>query len=141
MAPAQTVQLRKLDHVNIYTADVARMVEWYGRVLGLPAGDRPPFSFPGAWLYCGDVAAVHLIGVETQPARPANPQLEHFAFTAVGLKDFLARLQREGVPYFERWYPDGVTLQINLHDPDGNHVHVDFAAPETEGVEARTDRP
>jgi hypothetical protein len=82
--------------LNIYTADVARPVDWYERVLGLPAGDRPPFSFPDAWLSCGDVAAVHLIGVETQPAPPANPQLEHFAFTAVGLKDFLARLEGRG---------------------------------------------
>jgi catechol 2,3-dioxygenase-like lactoylglutathione lyase family enzyme len=133
----QPVQLKRLDHVNIYTAGVARLVDWYGRVLGLPAGDRPAFPFPGAWLYCGDVAAVHLIGVEKQPERAASLQLEHFAFTAVGLKDFVARLEREQVPYFVRWYPGGTMLQINVHDPDGNHIHVDFSGAEAEGIELR----
>ncbi len=65
------MQVHKLDHVNIHTADVDRMVEWYDRVLGMPAGDRPPFSFPGAWLYCGGQPTVHLVGVEAQPAKRA----------------------------------------------------------------------
>ena len=133
----QAVRIKKLDHVNIHTANVARLVDWYERVLGMPAGDRPAFPFPGAWLYCGNDAAVHLIGVEKQPEHPATLQLEHFAFTAVGLKDFLARLERERVPYYVRRMPGGGTVLINIHDPDGNHIHVDFSGPETEGVELR----
>ena len=49
----QGMQVKKLDHVNIHTANVDRLVEWYDRVLGMKAGNRPPFPFPGAWLYCG----------------------------------------------------------------------------------------
>ena len=52
----QAMQVKKLDHVNIHTANVDRMVEWYDRVLGMKAGNRPPFPFPGAWLYCGERA-------------------------------------------------------------------------------------
>mgnify|MGYP002137710046 CR=1 FL=1 len=29
----------------------------------MKAGNRPPFPFPGAWLYTGDHPAVHLVGV------------------------------------------------------------------------------
>ena len=133
----QAAQLKKLDHVNIHTANVARMVSWYERILGMPAGDRPPFPFPGAWLYCGKDAVVHLVGVEKQPETQGVLQLEHFAFTAVGLKEFLARLEREKVLYDGRRVQGGGGVQINVRDPDGNHIHVDFSGPETEGVEFR----
>jgi catechol 2,3-dioxygenase-like lactoylglutathione lyase family enzyme len=129
----QTMQVKKLDHVNIHTADVDRMVAWYGRVLGMHAGDRPPFAFPGAWLYCGAEPTVHLVGVDKQP-ETRGLQLEHFAFSAVGLKDFLARLERENVRYDARRVPRSDGVQINVWDPDGNHIHIDFAGAETAGV-------
>jgi catechol 2,3-dioxygenase-like lactoylglutathione lyase family enzyme len=44
------MQVTKLDHVNVHTANLDTMVEWYGRVLGMRSGERPPFPFPGAWL-------------------------------------------------------------------------------------------
>ncbi|HWE20682.1 MAG TPA: VOC family protein [Hyphomicrobiaceae bacterium] len=134
----QAVQIRKLDHVNVHTTNVERMVEWYDRVLGMPAGARPPFPFPGAWLYCGDQAVVHLVGVDTLPKSEGMLQLEHFAFNAVGLKEFVARLEREKVPYDGRLVQGGGGVQINVYDPDGNHIHVDFYGAETEGVEFRS---
>jgi hypothetical protein len=45
------------------------------------------------------------------------------------------------VPYFGRWLPGGGALQINVHDPDGNHIHVDFSGPETEGIDLRAMGP
>ena len=92
----QGMQVKKLDHVNIHTANVDRMVEWYDRVLGMKAGKRPPFPFPGAWLYCGEEPTIHLVGVQKQPEM-SGVTLEHFAFSATGLKDFLARLEENGV--------------------------------------------
>jgi len=130
----QGMQVKKLDHVNIHTANVDRMVEWYDRVLGMRAGDRPPFSFPGAWLYCGGEPTVHLVGVDEQP-QTAGLQLEHFAFSATGLKDFMERLKREGVRYDARKVPRSDGVQINVWDPDGNHIHIDFSGAETAGVD------
>ena len=130
----QTMQVKKLDHVNIHTANVDRMVEWYARVLGMQAGDRPPFSFPGAWLYCGGEPTIHLVGVAKQP-EVGGVQLEHFAFSAAGLEDFLERLKRENVRYDARRVPRSDGVQINVWDPDGNHIHIDFEDPETAGVE------
>ena len=130
----QAMQVKKLDHVNIHTANVDRMVEWYDRVLGMKAGNRPPFPFPGAWLYCVGEPTIHLVGVEKQP-QTSGLQLEHFAFFATGLKDFLARLQEHSVRYDARKVPRSDGVQINVWDPDGNHIHIDFEGAETAGVE------
>jgi catechol 2,3-dioxygenase-like lactoylglutathione lyase family enzyme len=128
------MQVKKLDHVNIHTANVDRLVEWYGRVLGMKAGDRPPFPFPGAWLYCGGEPTIHLVGVEKQP-ETAGLRLEHFAFSATGLDDFMAVLKRDGIKYDARKIPRSGDVQVNVWDPDGNHIHVDFHAAEAGGVE------
>jgi catechol 2,3-dioxygenase-like lactoylglutathione lyase family enzyme len=131
------VEITQLHHVNIHTANVGRLVDWYTRVLGMPAGDRPAFPFPGAWLYMGDQAVIHLVGVDQLPKHKGMLQLEHFAFNAVGLKDFLARLEREGVPYDARKVQGVEGVQINVYDPDGNHIHIDFYGEETRGVTFR----
>lgn len=126
------MQVRAFDHVNVRTADVDRMVAWYDRVLGMKAGPRPPFPFPGAWLYLGEHALVHLVGVGSAPDAPESAiRLEHFAFSGSGLAAFLDHLRREGV----EWRlgttpgapPTGGIVQVNIFDPDGNHIHVDFA--------------
>lgn len=123
--------VQKLDHVNIRTADLDGMIGFYERVLGLRQGTRPGFDFPGAWLYAGDQAVVHLIGTSDQPA-PYRPdqRLEHFAMSADGLATFLSHLRSEKVAYYCRVLPDFGIRQVNIHDPDGNHVHIDFPADE-----------
>lgn len=121
--------LVKFDHVNIQTANLAAMSAFYTDVLGLPAGYRPPFGFGGAWHYCGEQAVVHL--VETAPPDGVgNPQLEHFALQAEGMAGFLERLRAHGVPYRIAVVPEIEIRQVNLHDPDGNHIHIDFGPHE-----------
>ncbi len=117
--------LEAFDHVNVRTAQLDAMVEWYGRVLGMPAGRRPAFDFPGAWLYLGDQALVHLVGVEAAPAS-VEPQIEHFAIRASGLEGFLEHLKAEGVDFQLAEVPGFGITQVNIFDPDGNHIHVDF---------------
>ena len=132
--------LNKLDHVNLRTTRLDEMIAWYGRALGMHPGDRPPFPFPGAWLYAGDDAAVHLIGVDEEAETAASLKLEHFAFSATGLGDTLATLEREGIPYKLAEVPDFGIIQANLWDPDGNHLHVDFVAGEAEGLDLKFDQ-
>jgi catechol 2,3-dioxygenase-like lactoylglutathione lyase family enzyme len=132
------MQVTKLDHVNIHTANLDTMVEWYGRVLGMQAGDRPPFPFPGAWLYCGSEPVVHLVGVSEAPEKPGKlPQLEHFAFSAKGLREFMGRLDRDRIRYEARKVPRSGSVQVNIWDPDGNHIHVDFTPEESAGFELK----
>jgi catechol 2,3-dioxygenase-like lactoylglutathione lyase family enzyme len=106
------MQVKKLDHVNIHTANVDKLVQWYDRVLGMKAGDRPPFPFPGAWLYCGGEPTIHLLGVDKQP-ETTGLRLEHFAFSASGLTEFMGRLKRDSVRYDARKVPRSGEVQVN----------------------------
>jgi catechol 2,3-dioxygenase-like lactoylglutathione lyase family enzyme len=122
--------VKALDHVNIRTARLGEMVAFYSEVLGMRPGARPPFTFNGAWLYCGERAAVHLVEVSRAP-QAGEPRIGHFAFQAVGLADFLTRLRGKDIACQVSVVPDLDLRQVFLHDPDGNQVEVTFAAEET----------
>ena len=126
--------LARLDHVNIRTANLPAMIAFYEEVLGLVQGARPPFGFPGAWLYCGDTAVVHLIQVPQAPAPQGELRLEHFAFSAGGLADFLDLLRGRGEDYRIGVVPGFGIIQVNIFDPDSNHIHVDFDPAEAASV-------
>lgn len=123
------MELGRLDHVNIRTARLDEMVRWYGEILGMVSGARPPFRSPGAWLYAGEFPIVHLVGVASVDGAP-DPTLEHFAIRAKGLSSFVARLEEKGVAHSIDEVPGLPVLQVNLRDPDGNHIHVDFDSAE-----------
>jgi catechol 2,3-dioxygenase-like lactoylglutathione lyase family enzyme len=118
--------LVQLDHVNLRTANVARLTEFYCEVLGLHAGARPAFSFGGAWLYCGERAVVHLVEVPQQPNPAGELRMEHFAFVAEGYEELSRRLDSAGIEYRASKLFGTETLQLNLRDPDGNRIHLDF---------------
>ena len=118
--------LKHLDHVNLRTHNVARMTEFYASVLGLRVGPRPAFAFGGAWLYCAERAVVHLVEVGEQPSPSGELRLEHFAFVADGFDEFEQRLQAAGIEYRTSQQFGSETRQLNLRDPDGNRIHIDF---------------
>ena len=117
--------LEWLDHVNIRTARLEAMTDFYQRVLGLKLGRRPPFSFGGAWLYLNDQAVLHLVETESAPAG-SDPGIEHFAFRATGLDALLSRLESASVAYRRAVVPETGLQQLHFNDPDGNHVEVGF---------------
>jgi catechol 2,3-dioxygenase-like lactoylglutathione lyase family enzyme len=124
--------IERLDHVNVRTQNLERLVRFYEDALGLKSGERPPLGFPGAWLYAGEHAVIHLVGVERQPTPEGALRLEHFAFSARGLRDFVARLQQLGVTFSQSRQPGTGNVLVNLSDPDGNRLHVDFAPSEAD---------
>ncbi len=121
--------LSNLDHVNVRTADLARLLHFYCEVLGLEEVPRPAFRFNGAWLRCGDRASLHLREVPRQP-NTGEPRIEHFAFWATDLAEFVACLRRHQVAYTIAIIPELGNKQVNIFDPDGNHVEIQFAAEE-----------
>ena len=125
----------KLDHVNLRTHRLQEMIDWYGRVLAMPSGARPDFPFPGAWLYADGYPTVHLNGVGKVGPQGSDLALEHFAFKASGLKDFVAHLTAIAERFEVAFVPGMPVVQINVWDPDGNHIHIDFAAAEAEGAD------
>jgi len=58
------------------------------------------------------------------------PRIEHFAFSAAGLADFLDRLRDRGVAYRISIVPDMELRQVNVFDPDGNHIEIAFGPDE-----------
>ena len=123
------MQLGRLDHVNIRTTRPDEMTRWYERVLGMTVGERPRFPFPGVWLFADGHAAVHLVGIEKDLAN-TEPRIEHFAFQATGMRALVERLKAAG-EHYELWPVPGTgILQVNVWDPDGNHIHIDFRARE-----------
>lgn len=121
--------LVSLDHVNLRTTRLDEMVEWYTSVLQMQVGPRPPFPFPGAWLYIGERACVHLVGVEADgTGAETELKLEHFAFSATDLNAFQERLEARNIPCRRVEVPAINIVQLNVWDPDGNHIHIDFAA-------------
>ena len=126
------MKVHKLDHVNIRTTQLENMIEWYETILGMQNGPRPDFPFPGAWMYLGDAAPVHLIGIAGTQGTGSEVELklEHFAFAGSGRVDFESLLNARDIEFRKIDIPDFNTVQINLWDPDGNHIHVDFPLDE-----------
>ena len=126
------MQIGKLDHVNLRTAQLDAMINWYSDMLGLKLGMRPNFPFPGAWLYSGDTAVVHLVEVDSNPGvgSESTLKLEHFALAATGKASFESRLTEAGEKFEIIPVKDAGVIQYNIWDPDGNHIHIDF--PDTE---------
>ena len=133
--------LERLDHINVCTTQLERMKAFYSEVLGMPSGPRPNFTFGGAWMYVGSHPCVHLVERQQLTPTTGDLRLQHFAFKAQDLGGFLARLKDLGVPYRVGIVDDFEICQINVNDPDGNHIHVDFPLAEAQrlGVE-RTPR-
>ena len=126
------MQLKRLDHVNVKTANLEDMIRWYENVLGMRSGERPPFPFPGAWMYAGEYPVVHLVGVDSEPSGE-DPKIEHFALSATGFASFIENLDTRGIDYKVVKVPGIEVTQVNVFDADGNHIHIDF---ETHDVEA-----
>src|SRR5262245_43919492 len=62
-----------LDHYNVSTRRLGDTVRFYEDILGLVNGPRPPFDFPGAWLYSEGHPVLHLNDISpTDKQQPAD---------------------------------------------------------------------
>ena len=121
-----------MNHFTILTDDVERTVEFYSRLLGLTNGPRPNLGFPGAWLYAGENAILHVVGGKSrEQLRPGV--IDHMAFTAHGLAETLATLVAYNIEHTCRQQIGTRTWQVFLFDPNGARVELDFAADEQSG--------
>ena len=141
----------QLDHYSIRTFDIEASRRFYTEVMGFEVGFRPAFDFPGVWLYSGapnsgSYGVVHIIGID-----PSNPEglkaylgdrdvstlngtgtVDHMAFTATGLPDMRARLERHGVAYRERTVPNLGIHQVFFEDPSQVTIELNFPAQEAQ---------
>ena len=150
--------IQRLDHYAVRTPDLEASLQFYTAIMGFETGFRPPFDFPGYWLYNGNPypasnGIVHLIGID-----PDNPQgltdylgdrdpasmlgsgaIDHMAFLANGVQDMRARLQKHNLAWREREVPSLNILQVFLEDPSGVTIELNY--PASEGPARQEQKP
>jgi catechol 2,3-dioxygenase-like lactoylglutathione lyase family enzyme len=146
--------ISRLAHYSIRTTDLERSCRFYERVLGFKRGYRPPFDFPGAWLYRGgdeaDYGIVHIIGVDEDNPEGLSAYLgdkalvesgtgtvDHIAFLATGVQAMWQTLRAEGIEWRDRTVPSLGLHQIFVEDPSGVTIELNFPAAEVEQGEAK----
>ena len=141
----------KLDHYSIRTLDIEASRRFYTEIMGFEVGFRPPFDFPGLWLYNGakypeTTGVVHIIGVDLDNPEGLKAYLgdrdlttlegtgtvDHMAFTATGLTEIRERLGRHKVEYRERTVPSLGLHQLFLEDPSQVTIELNFPAHEAQ---------
>jgi len=116
--------LQGLDHVTVNCADLARSRAFYADVLGMEDGHRPPFPFPGAWLYLGGRPVVHLVG--DAMSGTGTGSLDHVAFAAQDFVGVKSRFEGLAIPFGENLVPGARVRQLFVHDPDGLKIELNF---------------
>lgn len=124
--------LKRIEHYNIHTTKLAETVTFYTQVLGMKDGDRPPFPFPGAWLYVGDTPVLHLVDVSGEhksdrAGKHGTGTLDHVAFEAQGLPTMREHLRKLGTSFQERVVPRSGITQIFVEDPNGLTIELNYA--------------
>lgn len=118
-----------MNHFTVLAKDLEATKAFYMGILGLSEGFRPDLGFPGAWLYCGKEAVLHIIAGRALPADPRGV-LDHMAFSAHDLRATTAKLKSSGVAYDLRRQNESGTWQLFCFDPNGARVELDFEASE-----------
>lgn len=140
--------IQTLNHFSIRTRNIPETQHFYETVLGLSVGPRPNFPFPGLWLYVGDTsktsnAVVHVIGIEdkndglnlylgerSSDSTLGSGALDHVAFFATGLEDYIKRLSNHQITPKQRMVPSLGLHQLFIDDPNGIVVEINFPAEE-----------
>jgi catechol 2,3-dioxygenase-like lactoylglutathione lyase family enzyme len=117
-----------LDHYNVSTRNLRDTVRFYEEVLGLVSGPRPPFDFPGAWLYSEGHPVLHLndISPTDKPQRPDSGVIDHIAFGSRGFEAMKQHLARKGVAFRANEVPNSTRRQIFVTDPNNVLIELNF---------------
>ena len=83
-----------LDHYNVSTRKLGETVHFYETVLGFTNGPRPPFNFPGAWLYSSGHPVLHLNDISQTDRQQSVPIWK--ASSIMSLSAAAASRQRSG---------------------------------------------
>ena len=117
-----------LDHYNVSTRNLGDTVRFYEDVLGLVNGPRPPFDFPGAWLYSEGHPVLHLndISPTDTPQRPDSGVIDHIAFGSRGFEAMKRHLAGKGIAHRVNQVPNSTRWQIFLRDPNNVEIELNF---------------
>jgi catechol 2,3-dioxygenase-like lactoylglutathione lyase family enzyme len=117
-----------LDHYNVSTRKLKETVKFYEDVLGFENGPRPPFNFPGAWLYSSGHPVLHLndISQTDRQQRDDSGVIDHVAFGSRGFAAMKQHLTGKGVAFRVNDVPNSTRKQIFLRDPNNVEIELNF---------------
>jgi len=120
----------RLDHYNLCGSrdQLESLCLFYTEVVGLTAGDRPPFEKFGYWLYADEHPVLHLSesAQGSVHLQSGEASFNHAAFSCTGLQEFERKLAKHGIDYRVARVPETETVQIFFSDPAGNGVELSF---------------
>lgn len=136
--------INRLEHVLVISERPKETRDFYIKILGMKEGYRPPFPFPGHWLYLGQVPCIHLagkmgnnsqtyyLGKDTKKVEVmgGTGAIDHIAFVASDLDETKKRLKRNKVEMRERLVPEQNMVQVFLKDPNDITIELNFPIAE-----------
>ncbi len=129
-----------LHHFTIRPQDMETTKNFYEKIINLKIGYRPPFDFPGYWLYLDDIPVVHLVGDGAplnayfnehdglNPDTSGGGAIDHIAFYCPPeeFEPMLSLLKNDNVDHLNTIVPNLGLRQIFLKDPDGIRIELNF---------------
>jgi catechol 2,3-dioxygenase-like lactoylglutathione lyase family enzyme len=122
------INIGLLDHYNVSTRKLGETIRFYEDVLGFENGPRPPFDFPGAWLYSQGSPVLHLNDIAQTDKRqpPDSGVIDHVAFSSRGFEAMKQHLTAKGVPHRVNQVPNSTRWQIFFRDPNNIEIELNF---------------
>lgn len=125
--------IKKLAHLNINTADLDRMMNFYSNTLGLDI----KFKFTnqegqttGFYVSCGDMTFVEVFKRDA-PATGGNGHYGHLCLEATDLQGLRSTLTGKGVSVTEIQKGSDNSYQMWITDPDGNRIEIMEYTPQS----------
>jgi catechol 2,3-dioxygenase-like lactoylglutathione lyase family enzyme len=122
------INVGRLDHYNVSTRKLPETIKFYEDVLGFKNGPRPPFNFPGAWLYSDGHPVLHLndISQTDREQRADSGVIDHVAFGSRGFEPMKKHLTGRGISFRVNLVPNSTRAQIFLRDPNNVEIELNF---------------
>ena len=118
----------KFNHFTIRTPEPETVRDFFSSIIGLHDGPRPPFNFPGFWMYEGNQAIVHIIGDADHSPPLDTGAFDHAAFEGDGshYDEMIKKLNNFGFKYCTRIVPGISRRQIFITGPHGIKIELNY---------------
>ena len=114
----------RFDHINIHCHDQEAVRDFLIDVVGVTEGVRPPFDFPGYWLYLDGQPVIHLQSTDRSPTTAPEGWVDHIAFGGFDFEQTRERLQTAGYDLHIGGIPGTGIRQIFVKGPEGARVEL-----------------
>ena len=127
----------RLDHIALRCNDIEAVKTFFTEIIGLTVGHRPPFPFPGFWLYADEKPVLHLFGgseslfrdkraeKKSSPSETSN-NVDHIAFWSDDYGKMMSTFRKHNLEFHETVVPGSPMRQIFVNAPENLTVEIDF---------------